>query len=189
MFEELYSRKIVGYEVHEAESGEYAAQLLQRSQLREKCLHKPLVLHSDNGAPMKAQIMKAKLEELGVLPSYSRPRVSNDNAFAESLFRVLKYRPHWPSHGFKSLDEARLWVDRFVRWYNTEHRHSKLRFVTPEQRHNGEDAVLLEQRKRVLEKAKQSIPSRWGKRPVRNCEPVGPTTLNPEKEPTMQQAA
>ena len=189
MFEDLYSRKIVGYEVHETESGEYAAQLLQRSQLREQCLHKPLVLHSDNGAPMKAQTMKAKLEELSVMPSYSRPRVSNDNAFVESLFRVLKYRPQWPSRGFTSLDEARLWVDRFVRWYNTEHRHSKLRFVTPEQRHNGEDAVLLEQRKRVLEQAKQSMPSRWGTRPVRNCEPVGPTTLNPETELPMRQAA
>ena len=189
MFEDLYSRKIVGYEVHEAESGEYAAQLLQRTQLREQCLHKPLVLHSDNGAPMKAQTMKAKLEELGVLPSYSRPRVSNDNAFVESLFRVLKYRPQWPSRGFTSLEEARRWVDRFVRWYNTEHRHSKLRFVTPEQRHNGEDAVLLEQRKRVLEQAKQSMPSRWGTRPVRNCEPVGPTTLNPETELPMRQAA
>src|SRR5690554_7988549 len=100
---------------------------------------------------MKAQTMKAKLEELGVLPSYSRPRVSNDNAFVESLFRVLKYRPQWPSRGFTSLEEARRWVDRFVRWYNTEHRHSKLRFVTPEQRHKGEDVVLLKQRKRVLE--------------------------------------
>ncbi len=189
MIEDLYSRKIVGYEVHEAESGEYAAQLLQRSQLREQCLHKPLVLHSDNGAPMKAQTMKAKLEELGVLPSYSRPRVSNDNAFVESLFRILKYRPQWPSTGFTSLDEARLWVDRFVRWYNTEHRHSKLRFVTPEQRHTGEDAVLLEQRKQVLEHAKQNMPSRWGTRAVRNCKPVGPTTLNPEKELPMKQAA
>src|SRR5690554_4959296 len=112
MFEDLYSRKIVGYEVHETESGEYAAQLLQRCQLREQCLHKPLVLHSDNGAPMKAQTMKAKLEELGVLPSYSRPRVSNDNAFVESLFRVLKYRPQWPSRGFTSLEEARQRVDR-----------------------------------------------------------------------------
>lgn len=189
MFEDLYSRKIVGYEVHEAESGEYAAQLLQRSQLREQCLRKPLILHSDNGAPMKAQTMKAKLEELGVLPSYSRPRVSNDNAFVESLFRVLKYRPRWPSSGFASLEEARQWVDQFVRWYNTEHRHSKLRFVTPAQRHAGEDAQLLGQRKRVLEQAKQSMPSRWGTRPVRNCEPVGATTLNPEKELPVKQAA
>nr|WP_186354459.1 MULTISPECIES: IS3 family transposase [Pseudomonas] len=189
LFEDLYSRKIVGYEVYESESGEYAAQLLQRCMLREQCLHQPLVLHSDNGAPMKAQTMKAKLEELGVLPSYSRPRVSNDNAFVESLFRVLKYRPQWPSSGFASLDEARVWVDRFVRWYNTEHRHSKLNFVTPQQRHDGEDAELLAQRKAVLEQARQNNPSRWGVRPVRNCEPAGPVTLNPEKETTMKQAA
>lgn len=189
LFEDLYSRKIVGYEVYEVESGEHAAQLLQRCLLREQCLHKPLILHSDNGAPMKAQTMKAKLEELGVLPSYSRPRVSNDNAFVESLFRVLKYRPQWPSSGFASLDEARVWVDQFICWYNTEHRHSKLNFVTPEQRHNGEDSVLLARRKEVLEQAKQSTPSRWGARPVRDCKPVGPVTLNPEKEPEMKQAA
>jgi len=190
LFEDLYSRKIVGYEVYEAESGEHAAQLLQRCLLREQCLHKPLILHSDNnGAPMKAQSMKAKLEELGVLPSYSRPRVSNDNAFVESLFRVLKYRPQWPSSGFASLDEARAWVDRFVHWYNTGHRHSKLNFVTPEQRHNGEDMMLLARRKEVLEQAKQNMPSRWGSRPVRNCEPAGPVTLNPEKEANMKHAA
>ncbi len=189
LFEDLFSRKIVGYEVYEAESGEYAAQLLQRCLLREQCLHLPLVLHSDNGAPMKAQTMKAKLEELGVLPSYSRPRGSNDNAFIESLFRVLKYRPQWPSSGFASLTEARQWVERFVRWYNTEHRQSKLNFVTPQQRHDGEDPALLAQRKAVLEQAKQNNPSRWGSRPVRNCEPTGPVSLNPEKEINMQQAA
>lgn len=189
LFEDLYSRKIVGYEVHEAESGEYAAQLLQRCLLREQCLHQPLILHSDNGAPMKAQTMKAKLEELGILPSYSRPRVSNDNAFVESLFRVLKYRPQWPSSGFASLHEARQWVERFVSWYNTEHRHSKLNFVTPQQRHNGKDTALLAQRQAILEQAKLRNPSRWGTRPVRNCEPIGPVTLNPEKEMKMQQAA
>ena len=102
MFEDVYSRKIVGYEVYEVESGDYAAGLLQRCLLREQCLHQPLVLHSDNGAPMKAQTMKAKMEELGVIPSYSRPRVSNDNAFSESLFKTLKYRPEWPSSGLKA---------------------------------------------------------------------------------------
>ncbi|WP_226598064.1 IS3 family transposase [Marinobacter nauticus] len=181
MFEDVYSRKIVGYEVYETESGDYAAGLLQRCLLREQCLHRPLVLHSDNGAPMKAQTMKAKLEELGVLPSYSRPRVSNDNAFSESLFRTLKYRPGWPSSGFNSLEEARRWVDRFVNWYNHEHKHSKLRFVTPHERHRGEDAAILAQRQRVLEQAKKRTPGRWGRRPIRNCEPVGSTTLNPEK--------
>ncbi|MEP1214784.1 IS3 family transposase [Marinobacter sp.] len=181
MFEDVYSRKIVGCEVYETESGDYAAGLLQRCLLREQCLHRPLVLHSDNGAPMKAQTMKAKLEELGVLPSYSRPRVSNDNAFSESLFRTLKYRPGWPSSGFNSLEEARRWVDRFVNWYNHEHKHSKLRFVTPHERHSGEDAAILAQRQRVLEQAKKRTPGRWGRRPIRNCEPVGSTTLNPEK--------
>ena len=141
LFEDIFSRKLVGYEVHETESAEQAAQLLQRSLLREQCLYKPPVLHSDNGAPMKAQTMKAKLEALGVLPSSSRPRVSNDNAYIESVFRVLKYRPQWPSSGFASLEEARQWVDQFVHWYNTEHKHSQLNFVTPQQRHTGEDVV------------------------------------------------
>src|SRR5690606_12673924 len=101
--------------------------------------------------PMKSYTLMAKLEDLGISPSYSRPRVSNDNAFPEALFRTLKYCPQWPSQGFKSLGEARQWVQRFVQWYNQEHRHSKIRFVTPAQRHAGEDIAILAQRKRVYE--------------------------------------
>jgi putative transposase len=85
LFEDIYSRKVVGYEVYEQECGKRAGNLLQRCMLREQCLNSPLVLHSDNGAPMKA-----KMEELGVLPSYSRPRVSDDNPYSEALFRTLK---------------------------------------------------------------------------------------------------
>ena len=129
---------------------------------------------------MKSQTLKAKLEELSVLSSYSRPGVSNDNPFSEALFRTLKYRPQWPSAGFKSLEEARDWVQRFVRWYNHEHKHSKLNFVTPEERHTQQDAKILAKRKQVLEAAKAAKPSRWSQA-VRNCEPVGATTLNPEK--------
>lgn len=180
LFEDIYSRKIVGYEVHERECGELAAQLVQRCKLKEQCLGKRLVLHSDNGAPMKSQTMKAKLEELGVLPSHSRPGVSNDNPFSESLFRTLKYRPEWPSAGFQSLSEARDWVQKFVQWYNHEHKHSKLNFVTPAQRHTGKDVTILANRKQILEAAKAENPSRWSQS-VRNCEPVGPVTLNPEK--------
>ena len=116
--------------------------------------------------------MKAELEELGVLPSYSRPRVSNDNAFAESLLRTLKYRPEWPSSSFKSLEDARRRVSGFVNWYNTEHKHSKLLFVTPQERHEGKDVAILAQRQRVLEQARERTPGRWGTRPVRNCKPV-----------------
>jgi transposase InsO family protein len=182
MFMDMYSRKLVGYEVYEEESGEHAVSVLQRSFLSEKCFNKPLVLHSDNGAPMKSQTLKIKLEELGVLSSYSRPRVSNDNAYAESVFRTLKYRPQWPSSGFKDLNQVRQWVERFVHWYNHEHKHSKIRFVTPQQRHEGQDQQILDQRKVVLEAAKQKTPSRWGGREVRNCEAVGAVFLNPDRE-------
>ena len=186
MLEDVYSRKIVGHEVYEEESGDHAAKLLEQTLLREKCLHSGVVLHSDNGAPMKSQTLRVKANELGVTTSYSRPRVSNDNPFAESLFRTCKYRPDWPSAGFKSLDEARAWVLKFTRWYNYEHKHSQLRFVTPHQRHTGQDVELLAQRKERIEAAKAANPSRWGARDVRNCTPVGPTTLNPEKEPAKQ---
>ena len=189
MFEDIFSRKIVGYEVHEKECGNKAAQLLQRSQLREQCVMKPMVLHSDNGAPMKSQTMKAKMEELGVVPSYSRPRTSNDNAYPEALFRTLKYRPCWPSSGFESIDDARQWVHQFVNWYNNEHRHSKLNFVTPAQRHAGEDHDILANRELVLKAAKARNPNRWSG-DVRNCDPVGPVTLNPdEPENELQSAA
>ena len=189
LFEDIFSRKIVGYEVHEKECGERAAELIQRCMLREQCLNTPLVLHSDNGAPMKAQTMKVKLEELGVLPSYSRPRVSNDNPYSEALFRTLKYRPEWPSSGFCSLSNARDWVENFCNWYNNIHRHSKINFVTPAQRHTGQDQEILMKRKEVLEAAKKARPDRWSKG-VRNCDPVGPVSLNPdEQEPQVLKVA
>ncbi len=183
MIEDVYSRKIVGQEVYDHESGELAARLLQRTLIKEKCLHSGVVLHSDNGAPMKAQTMRMKAYELGVVTSYSRPRVSNDNPFAESLFKTCKYRSNWPTEGFNSLETARDWVLEFTHWYNTEHKHSQLRFVTPNERHTGEDKAILAKRKQTMESAKTLNLTRWGSREVRNCTPVPPTTLNPLKEP------
>ncbi len=116
--------------------------------------NQPLVLHSDS-APMKSVTLKAKMEELGITPSYNRPRVSNDNPFSESLFRTLKYRPNWPSHGFDSLEVAREWVDNLVNWYNDEHKHSRIKFFTPSERHQGLDGALLASRRKVLAAAKK----------------------------------
>jgi len=183
LFEDIYSRKIVGYEVHEKECGKLASQLLQRCMLKEQCFNQkpPLVLHSDNGAPMKSQTLKAKIEELGVMSSYSRPRVSNDNPFSEALFRTLKYRGEWPSSGFKSIDDARDWVQHFVHWYNHQHKHSQLNFVSPSERHAGQDGKILQERKRVLEAARKANPNRWSGS-VRNCEPIGAVMLNPDRE-------
>ncbi len=183
LFEDIYSRKIVGYEVYEKECGQLAAQLLQRCMLKEQCFNQTplLVLHSDNGAPMKSQTLKAKMEELGVMSSYSRPRVSNDNPFSEALFKTLKYRGDWPSSGFKSLDDARDWVQHFVDWYNHQHKHSQLNFVSPAERHAGLDDKILQQRKQVLEEARRVNPNRWSGS-VRNCKPIGSVMLNPDRE-------
>lgn len=181
MILDLYSRKITGYEVHETESGEQAAALMQRSVIREGCWRQPLVLHADNGAAMKSQTLQMKLYELNITPSHSRPCVSNDNAYAESLFRTLKYVPQWPSSGFSTLGDARSWVDKFTRWYNEEHRHSGIRYVTPAERHCGEDSVLLEKRDELYRHAQKAHPERWSGK-TRNWQPKGPVTLNPERD-------
>ncbi len=121
----------------------------------------PQPLHSDNGSPMKGATLLELLYKLGITPSRSRPRVSNDNPYAESIFRTCKYRPGYPAKGFKDLDAARLWVLEFVRWYNYEHKHSGIKFVTPVQRHTGMDKQILENRKRVYEMARKRHPERW----------------------------
>jgi len=181
LIEDVFSRKIVGYEVHLVESGDYAAELLKRTVLSERCWQEPLVLHADNGAPMKSQKLREKLVELKITESHSRPRVSNDNAHVESLFRTLKYVPAWPEKGFATLEEARAWVETFVGWYNEEHRHSGIRYVTPAQRHRGEDRQLLAQRKSVYEAAKMLNPHRWTGA-TRNWNRQDEVWLNPERE-------
>jgi putative transposase len=136
---DLWSRKIVGYEVHETDQAEHAAHLVRRTALAEGIHARALrpVLHGDNGPSVKATTVAAMLHWLGIAPSHSRPRVSDDNAYAEALFRTAKYRPDFPSAGFADLAEARQWAAAFVRWYNHEHRHSGIRYVTPAQRHAG----------------------------------------------------
>ncbi|AZE49063.1 Mobile element protein [Pseudomonas chlororaphis] len=113
LIEDIYSRKAVGWEVYEEESGEKAAALLQRGVIGEQCLREPLVLHSDNGAPMKLVTLLSKMYELGITPSQGRPRISNDNPYSESLFKTLKYCPQWPQDGIANLDAARAWVREF----------------------------------------------------------------------------
>lgn len=180
---DIYSRKIVGWEVHEVESADFAARLVQQSCLKENIAGRPLVLHADNGGPMKGATMLATLQRLGVIPSFSRPSVSNDNPYSESLFRTLKYRPSYPSQAFENLDLARTWVADFVRWYNLEHRHSSLKFVTPDQRHRGlEDQVLIN-RDRVYQDARERHPERWA-RTTRDWTPADSVTLNPRHHDT-----
>jgi transposase InsO family protein len=112
--------------VHETQQAELAAGLVSKLCIEHNLETEKLVVHSDNGAPMKGSTMLATMQSLGITPSFSRPSVSDDNAFAESLFRHLKYAPTYPRCGFANLDEARAWVARFVHWYNHDHLRSLL---------------------------------------------------------------
>jgi putative transposase len=127
----------------------------------------------------------AMLNWLGVKPSYSRPRVSDDNAYAEALFRTAKYRPEFPTKGFADLGHARSWAAGFVRWYNHDHRHSGIRYVSPAQRHAGEDGAVLSARHELYTRARALNPARWSG-PTRNWSPIGAVTLNPERDCIVQ---
>lgn len=178
---DIYSRKIVGWEVHEREGADLAALLIQKAVWAENGTPRPLVLHADNGSPMKGATMKVTLEKLGIIASYSRPRVSNDNPFSEALFRTFKYRPDWPSKGFATKADAQTWVKSFANWYNAEHLHSAIRFVTPNARHAGQDRSTLAARTLLYANARAQKPERWSGKP-RNGQPAGPVWLNPERE-------
>ena len=183
MILDVYSRKIVGYEVHDSDDSAYAAQLVKRAALAEgvhAMADKP-VLHGDNGATLKATTVLAMLHWLGVKPSYSRPRVSDDNAYAEALFRTAKYRPEFPARGFFDLEQARSWARQFVHWYNHDHRHSGIRYVSPAQRHAGKDIEILARRHEVYIAARERQPRRWSGR-TRNWTPIDVVTLNPERD-------
>ncbi len=180
---DIFSRKIVGWNVHDCELGEHAATLVHKAVLAECCVGEPLVLHADNGSIQKGSTLRAKLEHLGVTSSFSRPRVSNDNPYSESLFRTCKYCPEFPAEGFESLEAARQWMARFVYWYNEVHRHSGVKHVTPAQRHRNEDQQILEKRKLVYEQAKAKNPDRWSGS-TRNWERVDEVWLNPERKDT-----
>ena len=160
MIIDIFSRKIVAWEVWESEDAVYAEELIKKAVISEKITGQPLVLHSDNGSPMKAATFQALLEKLGIQSSFSRPRVSNDNPYSEAMFRTMKYRPEYPHKGFESLEASREWAAKFVQWYNFEHQHSGLKFVTPHQCHTGEHIEILEKRKKVYEQAKLKHPER-----------------------------
>jgi transposase InsO family protein len=185
---DVWSRKVVAWDVAEREDPAIAADLVSRACLRErisKGRRQPLILHADNGNAKRAATLESRLEELGVLRSFSRPRVSNDNPYSESLFRTAKYRPDYPRRPFASVQEACQWEEGVVDWYNHRHRHSGIKFVTPHQRHNGEAVEICRRRAVVYEQARQRHPRRWTRstRCWRQPEEVWINQPPPEIEP------
>jgi putative transposase len=181
LIEDVWSRRIMGFEVHEEESMDAAASLVRATCMTAGADPEGLVLHSDNGGPMRGSTMLATLQHLGIVASFSRPSVSDDNPYIESLFRTLKYRPEYPQKPFESIEQARTWVTGFVAWYNAEHRHSGIRFVTPDERHDGREHTVLANRVRVYERARSKNPNRWS-RGTRNWSPTAAVFLNPKRD-------
>jgi putative transposase len=183
MIIDLFSRKVVGWEIWDHESSDNASVLVKKAVYSENVLlmDQPLVLHSDNGSPMKGSSLLTTMYNLGIVKSNSRPRVSNDNAYIESMFRTVKYMPSFPHDGFAKIEDAREWVHAFVSYYNNEHHHSGLKFLTPNQRHNGECENILNRRKDVLKAAKAKHPERWTGS-IQDCTIDDVVWLNPSKE-------
>lgn len=185
MVEDIFSRYIVGWCVKEIECSDLASLLIEQCCISQSIEKHQIHLHSDNGSPMKGATMQATLERLGVAPSFSRPRVSNDNPYSESLFKTLKYCPQYPTRAFVTLQLAQEWVKTFTHWYNTEHLHSEIRFVTPHARHYGLDNEILYERDILYKIYRNMNPLRWSKG-TRNWSPAPEVTLNPGKEQKRQ---
>ncbi len=186
MVVDVWSRKIIAAQIFAEESMDHSAILLSNACMLHGIEPEKLVLHSDNGGPMKGATMLATLHKMGVIPSFSRPSVSNDNPYSESLFRTMKYRPEYPSKPFENIEQAQSWVDGFVFWYNTRHLHSSIRYVTPDDRHFGCEGAILAHRRKVYKKARSRNPNRWSKG-IRNWNPVHQVWLNPDKKDESSQ--
>jgi len=158
LFMDVWSRKIIKAVVHKEESNVLVSQSMNEMSKVYNC--KGLRLHSDNGSPMKGGTMLATMYQLGVISSFSRPRVSRDNPYSESLFKTMKYVDKYPGY-FKNIEAAQQWVDGFVQWYNQEHLHSQIGYVTPEQRETGLDYEIFARRQQTLDIAHKQFHERW----------------------------
>ena len=174
---DLFSRKIVGWEVYESESSAHLARVIGRATLTEGG-RAPVQLHSDNGSPMKGVALLDLCYQLGIVTSNSRPRVSDDNPHIEALFRTTKYWPGYPYGGFSDLEAARRWIESFVTYYNCHHLHSGLKYLSPETVHSGMGEQMLKARAELYSQARAANPARWARGVLRDwsLDPVVWTT-------------
>ena len=157
---DVYSRKIVGFDVYERESAAEAVNIITQAYLDEKIMHQALILHSDNGSPMRGTHTLCAMKNLGIKHLFSRPSVSNDNPYSESFFKTLKYDLTYPVK-FESLAAARAWCISFIDKYNNRDLHSSLKYVTPQQRHDNTDILVKSNRTALYHAARKKHPERW----------------------------
>jgi len=185
---DLYSRYIVAWMVAEHENGTLAGRLLKEAYQKEGIKPGQVILHQDRGGPMRSRPFWQTAAELGVGLSYSRPRVSDDNAYSESLFKTVKYQPEYPDN-FGSGQDARQYMGNFVDWYHHRHRHSGLVYLTPDAVHHGRSSGLIHHRQSVMDEAYRLNPKRYHKRPIHPLLPEAVWINNPAKAATLFQAA
>ena len=164
MIIDMYSRKVVGWTVAARENGGVARRLFARTLQAEGISKDQLTVHSDNGKPMRSRTLRALYHLLSVLASYGRPHTSNDNAYAESLFATLKGRVAFPEY-FGSVQAAEAFCTEFFQWYNEEHQHSGLDYVTPSQVHTGAHLAIFAKRNALIQQQRLLHPKRHGGKP------------------------
>lgn len=179
---DIYDRCVTGFRVEEQQSSILASEMVQDAILKRGANSQKLVIHSDNGGPMKGSTMAATLDRLGVIKTFNRPSVSNDNSYSESLFKTLKYSLRNPMKPFESREEASSWAKEFIEWYNRKHLHSGIKYVTPYQRFKKEDKIILDNRKMVYEHAKRKNPDRWINDNIKNWSRINTVYLNRRKD-------
>ena len=157
---DIFSRYVAGWMVAHREQASLAQKLIEESCEKQSIKPGQLMIHSDRGPSMSSKPVALLLADLGVTKSHSRPHVSNDNPYSESQFKTLKYRPEFPER-FGSMEDARGFCQTFFPWYNTEHHHSGIGFLTPGQLHYGMAKQIVKERQEVLKRAYQTYPDRF----------------------------
>jgi len=185
---DIFSRYVVGWMVATCEQSALAKRLIQETCTKQNIVKGQLTVHADRGSSMKSKVVAHLLSDLGITKTHSRPHVSDDNPYSEAQFKTLKYCPKFPDR-FGSIQDARVFCQQFIGWYNKEHHHSGIALMTPEQVHYGLDKQIYQQRTKVLADAFGKHPNRFkGKMPVPKSPPVAAWINKPptdEKESNL----
>lgn len=157
---DIYSRYVVGWLLADSEAKELACRLIQETALKQGIQRHELTIHADNGPSMTSHTVAQLLDHLGIIKTHNRPYTSNDNPFSEAQFKTLKYCPQFPGR-FASMMEAEKFCRQFFKWYNKEHYHSGIGWLTPESVHHGQGPSILGKRHQVLTQAYDKNPIRF----------------------------
>jgi putative transposase len=181
---DIYSRLVVGWMIADRECSVLASQFIATTAERHGIAPGTLTLHADRGTSMRAKTLADLLVDLNIARSHSRPHVSDDNPYSESQFKTMKYRPEFPPR-FGCIEDARLYCQRFFDWYNFEHRHSGIGYMTPHNLHSGQANAITAIRHRALDAAFLAHPERFkNQRPQPPAVPTAAWINPPKKEPS-----